>query len=101
VSGGRSGGSEDLKPVSLGDRGEPRHVGVAFGRGRQDAFESRLADLSLESLELHRREADQHHPYTRLHVERAGHPFGADANKPAFSDSFVSATQTVTSPSRT
>ena len=54
---------------------------MAFARGRQDAFESRLADLSLESLELHRREADQHLRYTRLYVERVRHAFGAERER--------------------
>jgi hypothetical protein len=59
VSGREAGlGAEDLEPVSLGDRREPRHVRVALHWRRQDAFGRGLTDFSLESLELHRREAD-------------------------------------------
>ena len=81
MPGRRARGSEDLEPVSLGDRGEPRHVGGTFGRGRQNAFERRLADLPLESLELHRREADQSPRSTGLRVERVRHPFGAERER--------------------
>ena len=79
--GGGPGGAEDLEPVSLRDRDQPRHVGGAFGRGRQDAFEGRLADLSLESLELHRREADERPRSTGLRVERVRHSLGAERER--------------------
>ena len=45
VPGRRAWRAEDLEPVSLRDRGEPRHVRVAFERRRQDALGGRLADL--------------------------------------------------------
>src|SRR5216684_7448883 len=59
VAGRWAWGTEDLEPVPLGDGGEPRHVGVALHWRGHDALGSGLADFPLESLELHRREADQ------------------------------------------
>src|SRR5262249_44099540 len=38
VAGRRAWGTEDLKPVLLGDGGEPRHVRVAFQRRWHDPF---------------------------------------------------------------
>ena len=81
VAGRRAWGAEDLEPVSLGDRGEPRHVGVALHRRRQDALGGRLADLSLESLELHRREADQRPRSACLGVEGVRHALGAERER--------------------
>src|SRR3954451_3724011 len=70
VAGGRAGGTEDLHPVAGCDREQQVHVGGAFERRRQDAFGGGLADCSLESLELHRREADQCLRSAGLGVER-------------------------------
>ena len=46
MSGRRSGRSEDLEPVSLGDWGEPRDVGGTLGWRWEDSFKRRLADLA-------------------------------------------------------
>src|SRR6202011_4579451 len=81
VSGRGAGGSEDLEPVLLRDRDQALHVGVAFGWRRQHAFGGGLADRALESLELHRREADQRPRSTGLRVERVRHPLGAEPER--------------------
>ena len=78
VAGGRAWGAEDLEPVSQGDRREPRHVRRALHRRGEDALGGGLTDFALESLELHRREADQHLRPACLGVEGVRHPFGAE-----------------------
>jgi hypothetical protein len=100
VAGGWPGRAEDDHPVALCDREQPLHVGVALER-RQHPLGCRLTDLSLESLELHRREADQRPCSACLGVEGVRHPLGPNANEPAVSERDVSATQKVSSPSRT
>ena len=81
MAGRRARGAKDFEPVSLGDGGESCHVRVALGRRRQDAFEGGLADFSLESLELHRREADQRPCSACLGVEGVRHPLGAERER--------------------
>ena len=58
-AGRRPWGAEDLHPVLRGDREESRHVGRAVERRREDAIDRGLADLSQESLEQERLEADE------------------------------------------
>lgn len=73
MAGRRAWRAKNLEPVALGDGSEPRHVGVALhGRG-QDTFGGGLADFPLESLELHRREADQCPRSACLGVEGVRH----------------------------
>ena len=54
---------------------------VAFGWRRQHAFGGGLADLALESLELHRREPDQRPGSIGLGVERVRHSLGAERER--------------------
>jgi hypothetical protein len=58
-----------------------RCMGGAVGCGRQDALGGRLADLALESLELHRREADERPCSTVLGVEGVRYPLGPNAKR--------------------
>src|SRR5437764_12837460 len=81
VAGGRAGRAEDLHPVAGGDREQQVHVWMAFERRRQDAFGGGLTDCSLESLELHRSEADQCLRSACLGVERVRDSLGAERER--------------------
>src|SRR5215203_4291459 len=66
--------SEDLHAVSRRDGGEPLQVRRTLKRWRQNTFGGGLTDLSEESLELKRLEANQSFPSIgRLRNERVGH----------------------------
>src|SRR5712691_483875 len=58
-AGRRSWGSEDLHPVLCADGEEPRHVRRGVERRWENPFEGGLTDLSQESFEQKRLEADQ------------------------------------------
>src|SRR5439155_1022293 len=66
---------------ALCDREQPLHVRVALERRRQHPLGCRLTDFSLESLELHRREADQRSCSACLGVEGVRHPLGAERER--------------------
>src|SRR6266581_6787055 len=95
VAGRGPGRAEDDHPVALCDREQPLDVRVALERRRQHPLGCRLTDFSLESLELHRREADQRSCSACLGVEVCGTPLGPNANEPGVRERDVSATQKV------
>src|SRR6266704_6089677 len=77
-AGRRSWGSEDLHPVLRADGEEPRHVRRGVERRWQNAFEGGLADLSQESFEQKRLEADQRFASGGACDERVRNPFGPE-----------------------
>src|SRR6266480_6723213 len=77
-AGWRSWRSEDLHPVLGADREEPRHVRRGVERRWENAFEGGLADLSQESFEQKRLEADQRLASGGACDERVRHPLGAE-----------------------
>ena len=79
--GGGPGGPRISNPFRLAIGASRAMSGWAFGRRRQHAFGGGLADLALESLELHRREADQRPRSTGLRVEGVRHALGAERER--------------------
>src|SRR6266545_3988898 len=77
-AGRRSWWSEDLHPVLRADREEPRHVRRGIERRWQNAFEGGLTDLSQESFEQKRLEADQRSASGGACDERVRHPLGTE-----------------------
>src|SRR6266545_5882228 len=71
-------GSEDLHPVLRADGEQPGHVRRGVERRWQDAFEGGLTDLSQESFEQKRLEADQRSASGGACDERVRHPLGAE-----------------------
>src|SRR2546426_9496784 len=76
--GRRPWGSEDLHPVLRADRQEPGHVRRGVERRWENAFESGLTDLSQESFEQKRLEADQRPASVRAGDERVRNPLGTE-----------------------
>src|SRR5882724_4574009 len=77
-AGWRSWRSEDLHPVLRPDREELRHVRRGVERRWENAFEGWLADLSQESFEQKRLEADQRSASGGACDERVRDPLGAE-----------------------
>src|SRR2546428_8264770 len=77
-AGRRPWGSEDLHPVLRADREEPRHVRRGVERRWENAFEGGLTDLSQESFEQKRLEADQRSASGGACDERVRNPLGAE-----------------------
>jgi hypothetical protein len=73
VSGRWAWRAEDDHPVARADFGESCDIRRSLGRRRQDTLGRVLADLSLESLELHRREADKCLRASRFGVKGVRH----------------------------
>src|SRR5712691_10373375 len=77
-AGRRSWGAEDLHPVLRADGEEPRHVRRGDERRWEDAFEGGLTDLSQESFEQKRLEADQRSASGGAGDERVRNPLGTE-----------------------
>src|SRR6266705_1186576 len=82
-AGRRAWRSEDLHPVLRADGEEPVHVRRGVKRRWQNAFEGGLTDLSQESFEQKRLEADQRSASGGACDERVRHPLGAEGKSAA------------------